>query len=131
MHRHIGPHCCKSTAPGLATDCQIAEKEIGRKTEVLQRLDYICQQFSHLKIVKSIPLDIGQEDRVRLANRAMDVRSACILYLAAQFKHDKTWLGTIGSASLGNWLMSKERLRRLFLQEMERSQMVLSAWKDL
>jgi hypothetical protein len=62
----------------------------------MKTLDYICQQFGHLKVVKSIPSDIEQSDRARLANRAMDVRSACILYLAAQLKHDATWLGIIG-----------------------------------
>jgi hypothetical protein len=62
-------------------------------------MDYLCQQFGYLKIVKSVPLDIRQDDRIRLANRAMDVRSACLVYLAAQLKHDKAWLGMIGNTS--------------------------------
>jgi len=49
-----------------------------------------------LKIAKSIPSDIEQQDRGRLANRAMDVRSACVLYLAAQLQHDAIWLGIVG-----------------------------------
>ena len=53
--------------------------------------------------MKSVP-DLGQDDGIRLTNRAMDVRSACILYLAAQLKHDKTWLGTIGRILLADWL---------------------------
>jgi hypothetical protein len=60
-------------------------------------MDYICQQFGYLKIVKSVPLDIRQDDRIRLANRAKDVRSACIFYLAAQLKHDEAWLGMVGN----------------------------------
>jgi hypothetical protein len=67
-------------------------------------MDYICQQFGHLKIVKSVPSDIRQDDRIRLANRAMDVRSACILYLAAQLKHDKAWLGIIGNILLTDFV---------------------------
>lgn len=60
-------------------------------------MDYICQQFGHLKLVKSVPSEIQQDDRIRLANRAMDVRSACIFYLAVQLKHDKAWLGIVGN----------------------------------
>ena len=60
-------------------------------------MEYICQQFGHLKIVKAVPADLEQHVQIRLTNRAMDVRSACILYLAAQIKHDKVWLGTIGN----------------------------------
>jgi len=47
--------------------------------------------------VKAVPADLEQHVQTRLTNRAMDVRSACILYLAAQIKHDKFWLGMIGN----------------------------------
>ena len=70
---------------------------MGRKKDVVQTLEYICQQFGHLKIVKAVPRDIEQDVWTRLTNRATDVRSACILYLAAQIKHDKVWLGMIGN----------------------------------
>jgi len=86
-----------SSRSKLTNRLQIAEKEINRKKEVLQTLEYICQQFGHLKVVKSVPPHIGQDVQTRLMNRAMDVRSACILYLAAHIKHDKIWLGTIGN----------------------------------
>jgi hypothetical protein len=68
----------------------------------LETFDYICRQLGHLKIVKSIPSDIEQLDRDRLANRAMDVRSACVLYLAAQLQHDATWLGIVGMPLLNS-----------------------------
>jgi hypothetical protein len=60
-------------------------------------LEYICQQLGHLKVVKSVPEDIGEDVCTSLANRSADVRSACMLYLAAQIKHDKVWLGMIGN----------------------------------
>jgi hypothetical protein len=75
----------------------------------LQSMDYICQQFGHLKIVKSVPSDIRQDDRIRLANRAMDVRSACIVYLAAQLKHDKAWLGIVGKILMANFAHKRYR----------------------
>jgi len=86
-----------SPAQTLLIYGQIAEKEMGRKKDVVQTLEYICQQFGHLKIVKAVPRDIEQDVWTRLTNRATDVRSACILYLAAQIKHDKVWLGMIGN----------------------------------
>lgn len=62
----------------------------------METLDYICQQVGHLQVVKSIPSDVEKQERDRLVNRAMDVRSACILYLAAQLRRDESWLGIVG-----------------------------------
>lgn len=62
----------------------------------MDTLDYISQQLGQLKIVKRIPEDIDASDREQLTNRAIDVRSACIIYISAQLKHDRVWLGVVG-----------------------------------
>jgi hypothetical protein len=74
---------------------QIADKEIGRKEELERMLDYLCQQFAHLKLVNVLPDDLEQRDFV--VNRALDVRSASITYLAVTIRHDATLLGTPGT----------------------------------
>jgi hypothetical protein len=57
-------------------------------------LDYLFQLFSHLKIVKVLPEDLEQRDFV--VNRALDVRSASMIYLAVMIRHDSTPFGTPG-----------------------------------
>jgi hypothetical protein len=62
----------------------------------MDTLDYISQQLGRLKIVKRLPADIEAKDREHLTNRAVDVRSACIIYISAQLKHDEIWLEVVG-----------------------------------
>ena len=108
---------------------------MGRKKEVTDTLDYMSQQLGHLKIVKSIPSDIDKEDRDRLANRAMDVRSACLLYLAVQLRHDATWLGTVGMSLLNAFVgfnsTLQGKLSRRFLAVKEKSRMLIPVCKSL
>ena len=56
------------------------------------------QQFAHLELVKVLPDDIEQRDFV--VNRALDVRSASMVYLAISIRHDTSLLGTPGIAQL-------------------------------
>jgi len=74
---------------------QIADKEIGRKEELKRTLEYLSQQFAHLEMVKVLPNDLEQREFV--ANRALDVRSASMTYLAFMICHDATPLGTPGT----------------------------------
>jgi hypothetical protein len=74
---------------------QIADKEIARKEELDKLLDFMCQQLEQLKVIDSIPKDIRQLDS--LINRALDVRSACMRYLAINIRHDATIFGTPGT----------------------------------
>jgi hypothetical protein len=57
-------------------------------------LEYMCQQFEQLEIVHGLPENLQQRESV--VNRAMDVRSACMVYLAAHISHDATLFGTLG-----------------------------------
>jgi hypothetical protein len=58
-------------------------------------LDYISQQLEQLTILDSLPQDLKQREIV--INRAMDVRSASMLFLAVNIRHDSTSLGIPGT----------------------------------
>jgi hypothetical protein len=74
---------------------QIADKEIGRKEELGRTLEYMSQQFAQLETVNFLPEDLEQREFV--INRAIDVRSASMVYLALSIRHDATPLGTTGA----------------------------------
>jgi hypothetical protein len=61
-------------------------------------LDYMCQQMEQLAVVETLPDDIEQCDTV--INRALDVRSACMLFLALHIRHDSTPFGGVGMITL-------------------------------
>lgn len=71
------------------------DKELTRKEERMKSLDYICHQVGQLEVVNGIPPDLEQLDVV--INRAIDVRSAAMRYLASQIRHDTNRLGTAGT----------------------------------
>jgi hypothetical protein len=56
----------------------------------------MAQQLEHLKVVQYLPEDVEQRESV--INRAMDVRSACMVYLTINICHDATPGGTIGKS---------------------------------
>lgn len=56
----------------------------------------MCQQLEQFKVIDNIPENLEQRDS--LLNRALDVRSACMQYLAANIRHNATFLGTTGTA---------------------------------
>jgi hypothetical protein len=76
---------------------QIGEEELSRKEELDQVLDYFSQQLEELEVVSVLPDDIEQRDYV--LNRALDVRSASMLYLAVHLHHGSTAFGTLGTAT--------------------------------
>lgn len=73
----------------------MAEKELARKQELEETLDYMCQQLGQLQIVCRLPREI--EGLQSIINRAMDVRSAFMVYLAMHIHHEATPGGTLGS----------------------------------
>jgi hypothetical protein len=77
---------------------QIADKEIRRKEELGSTLEYISQQFAQLETVNFLPNDLEQREFV--INRAIDVRSASMVYLALSIRQDTTLLGTPGTKPL-------------------------------
>jgi hypothetical protein len=54
----------------------------------------MCNQIAQLDVVEEIPDDI--KNRELIVNRALDVRSACMEYLATHLNHEANRLGLIG-----------------------------------
>jgi len=54
----------------------------------------MSQRLQNLSLVSRIPEDLKQREPV--INRAMDVRSACMLYLAHHIPHEMLPLGAVG-----------------------------------
>ena len=67
---------------------------MSRKEELDNALDYFAQQLEELEVVSVLPDDIEQRDYV--LNRALDVRSASMMYLAILLHHNSTAFGTPG-----------------------------------
>ena len=61
----------------------------------MKTLDYLCLQLGELDVATIVPDDLERYDIV--INRAIDVRTACMQYLASHIRHDATPLGTIGN----------------------------------
>jgi len=101
---------------------QIGEQELLRKEELDKALDYFVQQLEELEVVSVLPDDIDQRDYV--LNRALDVRSASMLYLAVHLRHGSTPLGTLGGSTSFNAYIQGEysrhsslAMRRLRIQK--------------
>jgi len=71
---------------------QIADKEFSRKDNIMKSLDSLCAIIGDLDI--NLPEDFDYRHAV--INRAMDVRSAAMLFLSSHIKHDRTPFGTAG-----------------------------------
>jgi len=67
---------------------------LARQKELISTLDYICHQWEQLAILNSLPKDLEQRDFV--INRALDVRSASMRYLAINIRHHSTSFGIPG-----------------------------------
>lgn len=63
----------------------------------MRTLDYLCQQLEQLDVASTLPEGVEQRDIV--INRAIDVRTACMQYLASNIRHDAASMGIIGSFS--------------------------------
>jgi hypothetical protein len=61
----------------------------------MKTLDYLYQQLGGLDIATILPDDIERRDIV--INRAIDVCTACMQYLAPHIRYDATPLRTIGN----------------------------------
>ena len=61
-------------------------------------LNFMYQQLEQLEILDILPEDIGQRESV--VNCAIDVRSASMIYLAVNIRHQATPLGDVGKSFL-------------------------------
>lgn len=80
----------------------------------------MSQQMEQLAVLDVLPEDLEQREFV--INRALDVRSATMLFLALNIRHDSTFLGIPGILSLRASLIHQGKLSRYSSQEMRRSQ---------
>ena len=60
-------------------------------------MEYMCQLLRQIEAVEKFSDDLDNES---LVNRAIDVRSASMLYLAAHVRHGKNRLGEIGASPI-------------------------------
>jgi hypothetical protein len=59
-----------------------------------ERFEYISRQLAQLEIVKNLPdADVSSD---HLVNRAMDVLSASLMYMAIQIRHEAGYFGVAG-----------------------------------
>jgi hypothetical protein len=76
------------------SDLKIADRELARKKEVERILDYIYRQLGQLGVINNLP-DSGVRP-IALMNRALDVKSAAMTYIAVHIIHESNRLGIIG-----------------------------------
>jgi hypothetical protein len=77
---------------------QAANREIARKAEIEEKLDYIARRLNQLKVISQLPETIMPADD--LVNRAMDVRTASLNYIAVHIRHESQYFGIAGTCIL-------------------------------
>jgi len=68
-------------------------------------LDYISQQLEQLAILSVLPEDVIHRESI--INRALDVHTASMLFLAVSIQHDSIWGGIPGTISLKYYIMGE------------------------
>jgi hypothetical protein len=74
-------------------DNQIVEEETGREREMRSQLEDMCLLYAGLETLNTWPDELQYEP---LINRALDIRSSFMQYLAVQIEHANTPLGKAG-----------------------------------
>ena len=74
-------------------DVKIAEQESTRKETLRRELEHMWQILGQLEVIENLPDDV---ENTSLTNRAIDVRSAMMLYLAVEIEHGDNPLGIVG-----------------------------------
>jgi hypothetical protein len=68
---------------------------VDREEEVPKALEYIRNVVGQLDVDETLPSEVERRDLI--VNSAMDVRSACMVYLGTQLHHQATRLGLVGN----------------------------------
>ena len=71
---------------------------MARNNDLASTLDCISQQLDQLAVLTVLPEDVTK--RESMINRALDVHSASLLFLAVSIRHDSTWGGIPGTVYL-------------------------------
>jgi len=67
---------------------------VGRREKVEKTVDYICRQLAQLSVLESLP--DGHVQPEQLMNRATDILSAVLTYLAIHIRHEPGPFGVVG-----------------------------------
>jgi hypothetical protein len=78
---------------------KMAEREIKRKEEIEKTLDYIYRQLGQLTGIQSLPDSVVPPQA--LINRATDVKSAVLVYVAVHIRYEGIRCGIIGMYASG------------------------------
>lgn len=77
---------------------QFADREVQRRAETEKKIDYISRQLGRLEIITQLPDADFRTDE--LVNRAVDVLSASLNYIAVNVRYESSRLGTFGMRPL-------------------------------
>ena len=75
---------------------KIADQEVSRKELIQKSMEYICRQLGQLNVVEDLP-DTNDDQPKQLTNRATDVLSASLNYLAVYIRRDSGRFGVVGT----------------------------------
>jgi hypothetical protein len=73
---------------------KIADREISRKVEVENTLNFIHRQLGQLNVIHKLPKT--EVPPTALINRSIDVKSAALTYIAVHLRYVTRRLGLIG-----------------------------------
>jgi len=78
----------------LVSNEKIADGEIARRRDVEKALEFIHRQLQQLEVINELPdTDVRP---IALINRAVDVESAVMTFIAVHIRHEGNRLGLIG-----------------------------------
>jgi hypothetical protein len=75
---------------------EIADDEFALKAEIEKALDYIYYQLGQLYVIHDLPVSSVPSEA--LINRALNVKSAVLTYIATHLSHDCNRLGIGGKS---------------------------------
>ena len=76
---------------------KIGDREVNRKELIQKNVDYICRQLGQLNVIEGLP-DTNDNQPKQLSNRATDVLSASLNYLAVHIRRDSGRFGLVGKS---------------------------------
>jgi hypothetical protein len=72
----------------------MADQELDRRQAIEEKLQYISRQIGRLEVINQVPSSEFECDQ--LVNRATDVISASLAYIAISIRRESATLGVIG-----------------------------------
>jgi len=85
-------------APSSLNNLKLADRELSRRDEVTKMLEYIQRQLGQLNVLKDLPRTYNFSPT--LENRALDVKSGVLTYIAVHICREGNQLGILGKFSV-------------------------------